>query len=50
MTRQLVTVDVRQGEYLVFTYSRTVAGLWVLDGRPARLPQGCQPDDLRLPD
>jgi len=39
MTGQLAGVDLRKGEYLVSTYSKTPKGLWVLDGTPTRLPQ-----------
>jgi hypothetical protein len=39
MTGQMVGVDLRQGEYIVSTYSKTPNGVWVLDGTPARLPQ-----------
>lgn len=48
MTGQLASVDLRQGEYIVSTYSRTAKGLWVLDGTPARLPQTSADDDLGL--
>jgi hypothetical protein len=48
MTGQLAGVDLRQGEYLVCTYSRTAKGLWVLDGAPARLPEAAGDDALGL--
>jgi hypothetical protein len=48
MTGQLAGVDLRQGEYIVSTYSRTAKGLWVLDGTPARLPQTSADDELGL--
>jgi hypothetical protein len=46
MTGQLVGVDLWQGEYIVCTYSKTPMGVWVLDGTPARLPQGSAADQL----
>src|SRR3979490_2391530 len=46
MTGQLAGVDLRQGEYIVSTYSKTAKGLWVLDGTPARLPQDSPADQL----
>ncbi|WP_018680389.1 hypothetical protein [Actinokineospora enzanensis] len=38
MSEQLVGVDLRQGEYVVITYSQSRSGMWVLDGQPVRLP------------
>jgi hypothetical protein len=46
MTGQLANVDLRQGEYLVSTYSRTAGGFWVLDGTPTRVPQETPPAEL----
>jgi hypothetical protein len=46
MTGQMVGVDLRQGEYIVATYSKTPNGVWVLDGVPARLPQDSAADRL----
>jgi hypothetical protein len=39
MKGKRANVDLRQGEYIVCTYSKTSAGFWVLDGTPARVPQ-----------
>jgi len=46
MTGQLANVDLRLGEYLVSTQSRTTAGFWVLDGTPTRVPQETPPAEL----
>lgn len=46
MTEKLASVDLRQGEYIVCTYSKTSAGFWVLDGTPARVPQESPADEL----
>lgn len=46
MTRQGASVDLRQGEYIVSTYSKTTAGFWVLDGTPSRMPQDAAPHEL----
>jgi hypothetical protein len=46
MTGKLASVDLRQGEYIVSTYSKTPAGFWVLDGTPARVPQESSADEL----
>ncbi|HEV7651438.1 MAG TPA: hypothetical protein VGP26_25075 [Actinophytocola sp.] len=48
MTAQLASVDLRQDEYIVSTYSKTAKGLWVLDGTPTRLPQGSAADELGM--
>lgn len=39
MTARLVSTDLRHGEYIVATYSRTPKGIWVLDGTPTLLPE-----------
>jgi hypothetical protein len=46
MTEKLASVDLRQGEYIISTYSKTSAGFWVLDGTPARMPQESPADEL----
>ena len=43
---QLASVDLRQGEYIVSTYSQTAKGTWVLDGTPARLPESTSAEQL----
>lgn len=39
MSIELVNIDLRQSQYLVTAYSRTITGLWVIDGLPTLLPQ-----------
>jgi hypothetical protein len=46
MAGKLASVDLRQGEYIVCTYSKTPAGFWVLNGTPARIPQGSSANEL----
>lgn len=43
---QLASVDLRQSEYIVSTYSQTAKGTWVLDGTPARLPDSTSAEQL----
>ncbi|HKT00836.1 MAG TPA: hypothetical protein VJT31_15000 [Rugosimonospora sp.] len=44
--RQLAHVDLRRREYIVWSSSRSVAGMWVMNGRFRRLPAGTGPGDL----
>jgi hypothetical protein len=46
VTGKLASVDLRRGEYLVSTYSKTIPGFWILDGTPTRLPQESSPSQL----
>jgi hypothetical protein len=46
MTARLVGVDLRQGQYLVSTYSRTPKGVWVVDGLPALFTEDTPADML----
>lgn len=42
----LVNVDLREGEYIISTYSRVSRGPWVLDGTPTRVPYGAAADEV----
>lgn len=46
MTVRMVDVDLRQGQYLVSTYSKTPKGVWVVDGLPTFFPDDTTPDVL----
>jgi hypothetical protein len=46
MTVRKADVDLRQGQYLVSTYSKTPMGVWVVDGLPAFLPDDATADQL----
>jgi hypothetical protein len=44
--RKRANIDLRQAEYIVSTYSKTLPGFWVLDGTPVRVPQESSADQL----
>jgi hypothetical protein len=44
--RQLAHVDLRRGEYIVWSSSRTVNGMWVMNGRFRRLPKDTGASEL----
>jgi hypothetical protein len=43
---QLAQIDLRHGELIVTSYSRTTAGFWVMNGKYARLRAGVDDHEL----
>jgi hypothetical protein len=46
MTAKLANIDLRQGEYIVDSYSQTEAGFWIALGAPVRLPDSASAGEL----
>jgi hypothetical protein len=43
---QLVNVDLRRGEHIVWSSSRTVSDMWIMNGWFRRLPASAEVDEL----
>jgi hypothetical protein len=46
MTAQVADVGLRNGEYIVSSYSQTDDGFWIADGTPTRLPDSASAGEL----